>query len=138
MKKFFIVMAAVVTLSLVSCENNDYKAKGEQLAKQLDELCQKQDANAVLELDESIRNIEKEIADKGDSTAVVDFRNALKEARARNAAYISKIKVQNGQDAEATVQDVVQDALEGDVDINAVSASIDSLLELQKNSKNKK
>ncbi len=138
MKKYFIVMAAVATLSLVSCENNDYKAKGEQLAKQLDELCQKQDANAVLELDESIRNMEAEIAEKGDSTAVVDFRNALKEVRARNAAYISKIKVQNGQDAEATVQDVVQDALEGDVDINAVSASIDSLLELQKNSKNKK
>lgn len=136
MKKLFIVMAAVVTLSLVSCENNDYKSKGEQLAKRLDELCQKQDTSAVLELDESIRNIEKEIADKGDSAAIADFREALKDARARNAGYITRIKVQNGIDAEKAIQGVMNDVLEGDMDINAVSSSIDSLLELQK--KNKK
>lgn len=135
MKKFFIVMAAVVTLSLVSCDNNNYKAKGEQLAKRLDELCQKQDSTAVLELDESIRDIEKEILEKGDTTAIAEFRAALKDVRDRNAGYISKLKVLSGVDPEQAVKDVMNDAMEGDVDIHAVSASIDSLLELQKQNK---
>ena len=138
MKKLFLVMAAIVALSLVSCNKNDYKTKGEQMAKQLDELCQQQDTAAVLELEKGIRDLEKEIAATGDSTAIADFRAALKDARQRNAGYITKLKVQSGADKEETVKEVVNDALEGNVDIQAVSSSIDSLLQVQSEQKKQK
>ena len=108
------------------------------MAKQLDELCQQQDTAAVLQLEKGIRDLEKEIAATGDSTAIADFRAALKDARQRNAGYITKLKVQSGADKEETVKEVVNDALEGNVDIQAVSSSIDSLLQVQSEQKKQK
>ena len=48
MKKFFLMMTATLALSLVSCNGNkDYKAEGEQLSKQLDEVVEKNDTTAA-------------------------------------------------------------------------------------------
>jgi uncharacterized lipoprotein NlpE involved in copper resistance len=72
MKKILLTLAAVVALSLVSCDA-DYKTKGESFAKQLDELCQKQDSAAVLELDKTIRDTEAKIVESGDTAAFAAF-----------------------------------------------------------------
>ena len=65
------MMSAIIALSLVSCDNsNAYKAKGEQMAKQLDQLCEQRDSVAVLALDDSIRAQETAIIAKGDSVAI--------------------------------------------------------------------
>ncbi len=133
MKKSIVAIAMVATLSLMSCTNSaDYKAKGEQMAKQLDELCEKQDSAAVLAFEDSIRLIEKEVVATGDSAAIADFRAALKESRQRNAPYITSVKVKNGMKNEDAIKDVVNDALEGNVNIQAVTESIDKLLLDQK------
>ena len=45
MKKILLLIVAVVAVSMMSClKGTDYKAKGEEFARQLDELCNKQDA----------------------------------------------------------------------------------------------
>lgn len=128
MKKILLMVAAVFALSLTSCQN-DYKQQGENLAKQLDELCQKQDAQAVLALEDSIRSLEAKIAATGDSADIADFRAALKEARERNVAYISTLKQNSGLSNDSVAKEVVNDVFNGNVDINAVTSSIDAMLE---------
>ena len=139
MKKFFLMMTAVMALSLISCENgNSYKAKGESLAKQLDELCEQHDSAAVLALDDSIRSLEKTIIATGDSAAIADFRAALKESRKRNAPYLTTLKIKQGASKEQVTQEILDDALSGDVDIHAVTESIDEMLKNEKRDKNEK
>ena len=78
MKKFFLMMTAALALSLVSCNGNkDYKAEGQELSKQLDEVVEKNDTAAALTTDESIREMEQEIVALGDSAALADFRAAI-------------------------------------------------------------
>ena len=133
MKKFFLMMTAVMALSLVSCQSgNDYKAKGEQLAKQLDQLCESQDSAAVLAFVDSIRAMEQEIIATGDSAAIADFRQALKESRERNAPYISVLKVKKGIDKETVVKEATEDVLNGDMNIQALTESIDEMLKEEK------
>lgn len=133
MKKFFLMMTAVMALSLVSCQSgNDYKAKGEQLAKQLDQLCESQDSAAVLAFVDSIRAMEQDIIATGDSAAIADFRQALKESRERNAPYISVLKVKKGIDKEAVVKEATEDVLNGDMNIQALTESIDEMLKEEK------
>lgn len=132
MKKFFLMMSAVMALSLVSCDNgNAYKVKGEQMAKQLDQLCEQHDSAAVLALDDSIRAQEEAIIAKGDSVAIAAFRQALKESRVRNAPYITTLKIKQGASKEQVTQEILDDAMSGDVDIHAVTESIDEMLKVK-------
>ena len=132
MKKFFLMMTAVMALSLVSCDNsNAYKVKGEQMAKQLDQLCEQHDSAAVLALDDSIRAQEEAIIAKGDSVAIAAFRQALKESRVRNAPYITTLKIKQGASKEQVTQEILDDAMSGDVDIHAVTESIDEMLKVK-------
>ncbi len=128
MKKCFLVIAMIATLSLVGCKE-DYKAKGEQMAKHLDELCEKQDSAAVLAYEDSIRIAEEEIMATGDTAAIADFQEALKESRERNTPYITALKVKNGKNQKEALEEVVGAALNGDVNIRTVTESIDKVLE---------
>ncbi len=139
MKKILLMMTAIVAVSLLSCnQNSQYKEKGEALAVQLDELCQQRDSAAVLELIKSIDAQEEEIVATGDTAAVAAFREALKEARKRNSPYITTIKVENGRDKNDALKEVMKDALEGKVSIEAVTSSIDTLLTKEKPERKKK
>lgn len=132
MKKFFLMIMAVMALSLVSCENGKaYRVKGEQMAKQLDQLCEQHDSAAVLALDDSIRAQEEAIIAKGDSVAIAAFRQALKESRNRNAPYITTLKIKQGASKEQVTQEIIDDAMSGDVDIHAVTESIDEMLKVK-------
>jgi hypothetical protein len=132
MKKFFLMIMAVMALSLVSCDNGKaYRVKGEQMAKQLDQLCEQHDSAAVLALDDSIRAQEEAIIAKGDSVAIAAFRQALKESRIRNAPYITTLKIKQGASKEQVTQEIIDDAMSGDVDIHAVTESIDEMLKVK-------
>ena len=131
MKKILLTLVALMAFSLVSCDV-DYKAKGEKYAKQLDELCEKQDSVAVLELDKAIRETEEKIIEDGSLVEVAEFRAALKGARERNAAYISSLKIQQGVDKDSVIQEVIGDVMQGDMGIEAVTNSVDAALEAKK------
>ena len=132
MKKFFLMIMAVMALSLVSCDNGEaYRVKGEQMAKQLDQLCEQHDSAAVLALDDSIRAQEEAIIAMGDSVAISAFRQALKESRIRNAPYITTLKIKQGASKEQVTQEIIDDAMSGDVDIHAVTESIDEMLKVK-------
>ena len=52
MKKLLLMTAVAVALSLMSCNGNtDYKAKGEQMSKQLDEKVEQNDTAGALASD---------------------------------------------------------------------------------------
>ena len=126
------MIMAVMALSLVSCDNGEaYRVKGEQMAKQLDQLCEQHDSAAVLALDDSIRAQEEAIIAKGDSVAIAAFRQALKESRIRNASYITTLKIKQGASKEQVTQEIIDDAMSGDVDIHAVTESIDEMLKVK-------
>ena len=99
MKKFFLMMTAALALSLVSCNGNkDYKAEGQELSKQLDEVVERNDTAAALSTDESIREMEQEIIALGDSAALANFRAVMKDSRIRNATFVTVSKIRNGMD----------------------------------------
>ena len=126
------MIMAVMALSLVSCDNGEaYRVKGEQMAKQLDQLCEQHDSAAVLALDDSIRAQEEAIIAMGDSVAISAFRQALKESRIRNAPYITTLKIKQGASKEQVTQEIIDDAMSGDVDIHAVTESIDEMLKVK-------
>ena len=130
MKKILLMVTALVALSLVSCDNSNkskvavYKAKAEQLAARMDELCNQQDTLAILAMEDSIRAFEQEVENTGDIEALDSVRLALKETRQRNSAYITTLKIDDGMDREKAVQDVINDALYGDVGITTVTETI--------------
>ena len=129
MKKFNWLMAAVVALSLMGCDGgSEYTRQGKKLASQLDKSVEKQDTAAALAADEAIREAEKQILELNDSAAIADFREALRESRQRNAAYLTSIRVKNGIEKEAAVDVVKEDVMKGNISIEAVTASIDSVL----------
>ena len=139
MKKVLLMMAVAVALSLTGCDSNkDYKAKGEEMSKQLDEQVEKQDTAAVLASDEKIRQIEEEIIASGDTAALADFRAAMKDSRVRNAAFITLSKIQNGMKREDAMKELIQDAMNKDVDIGAVTATINAVLKAEKAAKENK
>ncbi len=138
MKKFFLMMTAALALSLVSCNGNkDYKAEGQELSKQLDEVVEKNDTAAALTTDESIREMEQEIVALGDSAALADFRAAMKDSRIRNAAFVTVGKIRNGMDKNEVLNELVQDALDEDIDVNAITAAVNAILaaEMKQNTK---
>lgn len=138
MKKFFLMMTAALALSLVSCNGNkDYKAEGQELSKQLDEVVEKNDTAAALTTDESIREMEQEIVALGDSAALADFRAAMKDSRIRNAAFVTVGKIRNGMDKNEALNELVQDALDEEIDVNAITAAVNAILaaEMKQNTK---
>lgn len=137
MKRFFILVAAVAALTLVGCTESDYAKRGKEMAAQLDQAVEKQDKDAALAVDKAIREAEQEIMALNDSAAIADFREALRESRQRNTPFLTKFKVESGVDREEAVKEVTQDVMNGDVDIQAVTASIDSLLKVEEQQKKK-
>lgn len=133
MKKVLLIAAAAVAVSLTGCDNTpNYKAQGEQMAKELDRLVEQQDAAAVLAFEDSINNVEAQIVEKGDSLGVEQFRDALTEARKRNAPYIATLKVKNGANKDDVVEEMKQEVLNGSIDIATVTETIDKLNETAK------
>lgn len=136
MKKIFLMMAVVLSLSMVSCNGNkDYKTEGQELSKQLDEVVEQNDTTAALQLDEEIRKMEEEVIAMGDSAALADFRKAMKDARVRNAAFVTISKIRNGMSKDEAMQELVQDALNGDVNIHAITAAITAVLAAEEKQK---
>ena len=130
MRKFLFVIAVFASLLLVSCDkSSEYRVKGEEFAKQLDELVEKQDTAGVLAVDKAIQDFEEEIIAAGDSASLAAFREALKDSRVRNAPYITTIKIKQGANKDDAVKEVAKDALEGSIDVKAVSSAIDASLE---------
>lgn len=130
MKKFLLLIAVVATLSLTGCQSNtDYKAKGAEMAQQLDELCSKQDAQAALEMEKTINDEIEAIAAMGDTAAMADFKEAIKDAKRRNTPYISAVKVQNGADRNAVVKELQQEALSGELSMDDLTSSINAINE---------
>lgn len=132
MKKLLLTIAVVAALALTSCQGEtDYKAKGAEMARQLNELCDKQDEQAVLALDKSISEEEATIAASGDTAAIADFKEALKESKKRNVPYISALKVKNGAKKEEVMKQVQQQAMDGDIDMDALTAAANKMLEAE-------
>lgn len=133
MKKIFLIVAVAVCMSLAGCNksannenaNKDYKSEAQKLASQLTELCQKQDADGVIKLDEQIRAMEKEVLATGDSTVIADFQAALREAREKAEPFIYTSKIDKGVAKESAAKDLSGDAMNGGVDVNAVANAID-------------
>ena len=137
MKKLLFVMAMiVVACAIMGCQSkNHYKEQGEQLAKQLNELCDKNDTAAVVALDDSIRALEEEIVALGDKEAIDAFRLALDEARKRCAPIVTVAKIEQGATRDEAVQPLIDDVLNGGGDINTVTNSIDAAIKKEKESK---
>ena len=132
MKNLLLTIAAVVALTLTSCQGEtDYKAKGAEMARQLNELCDKQDEQAVLALDKSISDEEEAIAAHGDSAAIADFKGALRESKQRNLPYITALKVKKGAKKEDVMKTVQQQAMNRDIDMDALSATVNKVLEAE-------
>lgn len=131
MKKLLLMVAAIVALSLVGCKPEakkvDYKAEGARYAAQLDSLCQKQDTVAVRNLVDSIRVIEEQIAQKATAQEVNDFNEALMEARHNAAVLTATAQVQHGTEKKEAVQQVINQALNGEVSIKTVTTTIDAV-----------
>ena len=138
MKKFNFLMAAVVALSLISCDaNNKYAAKGQELAQRLDKSVEQQDTAAALAAERDIHDFEQEVLATGDSAALASFREAIKESMQRNAPFLAVTKGGNNVDPDSAVNDVVKEVMKGNVNIQAVTASIDSVLKAESEKKKK-
>ncbi len=130
MKKFLLMVSFVAMMALASCNGgSDYKAKGEEMSKQLDEQVEKNDTAAVLESDEAIRKVEADLVAKGDTAALADFREAMKDSRVRNAAFVTVAKVRNGMEREKAFEELKADALNQNISIGAVTTAINALLD---------
>ncbi|MBQ9554929.1 MAG: hypothetical protein IJV05_01755 [Muribaculaceae bacterium] len=132
MKKILLMVAAVLALTLAGCqENKDYKALGEQMAQRLEQLCEQQDSAAVLALDDSIRIQLEEIMASGDTAGYEAFKDALKAAREMSAPYITVLKVNQGESKDSAVKRVMDDVMNGEVSIDALTSSIDAALKVE-------
>ena len=138
MKKFNFLMAAVVALSLISCDaNSKYAAKGQELAQKLDQSVEQQDTAAALAAEREIHDLEQKVLATGDSAAIASFREAIKASVQRNAPFLTVSKVKNNVDPDSAVNDVVQEVMKGNANIQAVTASIDSVLQAENEKKKK-
>ena len=128
MKKILLIVTAIVAVSLTGCDTTvNYKAQGEKMAKELDRLCELKDSAAVIALDDSIHAVENRIEAKGDTLAIKQFREALLEARTRNAAYIATLRMEKGIDKEEIVKEMAEDVINGGMDISSITSAIDEM-----------
>ena len=124
-----IMVAAVFMLSLVGCDaGTSYADQGKKLAQELDMSVEKQDTAAALPAEKAIRQAEQKVLETGDSVAIADFREAVKESKQRNAAYLTALKVKNGMTVDDAVGEVIEDVKNGQTNIGTVTASIDSVI----------
>ena len=93
MRKILLIVAAVVAVFLVGCtETVDYKAKSEQLAKHVEELCQQQaDTAAVIAVMDSIQALEENVVATGDSALIADYNAVKKTAYNHYAVYVASL-----------------------------------------------
>lgn len=126
MKKILLVVTAIVALSLVGC-NGYQESKTEKMAEQLVELCHQNDTSAILALVEQINTEEETVLASGDSAAIADFRNSLKEAREHAAPYVAVKKVKEGENKDSVFQGMIQDVMDGDIDIHALTDAINAV-----------
>lgn len=129
------MVAVIVAVTMAGCQKTDYKLQGEQMAKQLDELCQKNNADAVLALNDSILSIQQELEASGDTANVALFRDAVKESRERNAPYIAVQRLKQGVPGDTIVNQVRDEVMNGNMSIDAVTAVIDALLQSSQETK---
>lgn len=121
-------MTAALAVSLTGCDSTpNYKAQGEKMAKELDRLCELKDTAAVLAFNDSIHAVEARIIAAGDTAAIAQFQQAIKESLDRNASYIAVIKMENGASKEDVVKDMASDAINGDIDIATITNAIDEM-----------
>ena len=133
MKKILLIMTAAVAVSLVGCNNTTSgKSQAENMAKELDRLCEMKDSAAVIALDDSIHSMENRLIVAGDSAAIADFRKALKESRKRNAPYIATLRMNAGAKKEEVLNDIAKDVMKRGVDIATVTDAIDEINENEK------
>ena len=136
MKKMMLIIAvAAVGLSMTSCQKTDYKAKGIELANRMNEMFQKQDTAGIIALNDTIRLVDEEVAATGDTAQVEAFRAAVKEVREKAAPLITVVKIGKGVTRKEAVEEVINDGLEGGVDIDAVTNSIDAAIKKDKENK---
>ena len=132
MKKLLLSIAAVAMLALTSCQSEtDYKAKGAEMARQLNELCDKQDGEAALALEKQIEKEEAAVIAKGDSAAIVDFKEAVKESKQRNTPFISAAKIKSGVSKEDVAKELEQAALNREISMDILTASINAIVEAE-------
>lgn len=122
MKKLLLI--ASLALVFTSCQKTDYKALGEEYAKRLIDLCEKNDTAAVLALNDSINIVEEEAIADGDTAGVEAMRKALFDARNICAPFITEAKMETGKTKDEAVQDVIEEALEGKGNVTAVTNAI--------------
>lgn len=128
MKKILLIVTAIVAVSLMGCDSTvNYKAEGEKMAKELDRLCELKDSAAVVAFDDSIHAVEDRIVAAGDTLAIKQFREALQEARNRNAAYIATLRMKGGVNQDSIVKEMSEDVLNGSMDITTITSAIDEM-----------
>ena len=130
MKK--LLFLAALALVFTSCQKTDYKSLGEQYAKRLIELCEKNDTAAVLALNDSIKIVEEEAIADGDTAGVSAMRKALFDAHIICAPFITEAKMEAGKTKDEAVQDVIDDALKGNGNVTAVTNAIRAANEREK------
>ena len=151
MKK--LLFLAALALVFTSCQKTDYKALGEQYAKRLIELCEKNDTAAVLahkdtgEMMHLMQNsafFDPSMIDQGlycgvrvggeliCTAGVSAMRKALFDAHIICAPFITEAKMEAGKTKDEAVQDVIDDALKGNGNVTAVTNAIRAANEREK------
>lgn len=137
MKKFLLMMTVALALFMVGCnDGKDSKAKGQELSKELNDVVQKNDTASALSIDESIREVEANLVASGDTASLTAFRTAMKDARVRNAAFVTVAKIKKGVKKNDAVKELMQDALNDNLDIHAITSSIDAILKYEEQNQN--
>lgn len=122
----------VAALALVGCQQEkDYKALGEQMAQRMEQLCEQQDADAIKAYDDSIRMEVEAVKATGDTLAIKAFGDAVRDARERGMARVTELKILRGEAPDSVVHEVMNDVMEGNVSIDALTSSIDAALKIK-------
>lgn len=130
MKKYLLILTAALAVSLTGCDTTpNYKAQGEKMAKELDRLCELKDSAAVIAFEDSIHAVEARIIAAGDTAAIAQFQEAIKQSLERNSSYIAVIKMKSGASKDDVVKEMTNDVFNGNLDISAISDAIDEMNE---------
>lgn len=132
MKKLLLMTAVVVALAIVGCDSgNKFKTQGERMAQQLEELCHNNDTAAVLAFEDSIRAVEEAIAATGDTAAIAAFKGAVREAHEHAAPFVVVSRIEKGENKDTVINEMMLDVMSGEVDIHALTQSLDAVLRNQ-------
>ena len=134
MRRILLIVAAALAVLLAGCkESVDYKAKSEQYAKQVDELCEQQaDTTAVMAMVDSLFALEEQVVATNDSAVIADYESVKKAAKDRSDVYRATVKLNEGVDRQEVVDEMLDEVLVGKSSIIAVTAAIDSAKNMKK------